>query len=80
MSVPAAFLGCYGWKAKIAYFLLPIALMLLVFTLNLKYFSQSIHALFTSQARRAMLASFMWVGTTAYLYLSYRGAMPLRVV
>ena len=76
MSVPAAFLGCYGWKAKIAYFLLPIALMLLVFTLNLKYFSQSIHALFTSQARRAMLASFMWVGTTAYLYLSYRGAMP----
>lgn len=85
LSVPIAFFGCYGIKAKFLYLSLIILLLILVISYNTKYVGQfpvvgmdggkTVHP-FPREMRWCLLAVFMWVGTSFYLYLSYSGWLP----
>ena len=83
VSIQSSFFSAYGWKAKAVYFTL---LLLLVFTVcfYVNYSSEretsigmvrTYYSVGTMDVRR-MLAVFMWVGTSLYLYMSYCGYLP----
>lgn len=83
VSIQSSFFSAYGWKAKTMYFVLQIMLILLVCYYVL--FSSmrkpsggmvKVDYLIDAVNIRRMLAVFMWVGTSLYLYLSYCGYLP----
>ncbi len=76
LSVPIAFFGSYGTMlTTIVFFLLLLSLLCLV----LQY---SIHSdnerkpILSNQMQWRLMAVYMWVGTSLYIYLSYLGHLP----
>ena len=81
LSVPIAFFGSYGHlMTRLVYFALLALLMWIVlrYTFILPYGNRNgIDKLYMPRAMQwRLLAMFMWVGTTLYLYLSYVDWLP----
>lgn len=78
VSLPAAFLGSYGVVAYVAYFGLLALLAWLVLHHCLPSSARvlSTTTVLSKPSMWSMLAMFMWVGTTLYLFLSYMGWLP----
>lgn len=76
LSVPIAFFGSYGIKATtVVYFLLLTALLVLVLTYSLGY-ADDFSTKLTHAMQWRLLALFMWVGTSLYIYFSYIDWLP----
>lgn len=76
LSVPVAFFGSYGVaRASIVYVLLLFILIWLVLQFSLSY-ADSRDPRLTSAMQWRLLAMFMWVGTSFYIYLSYIDRLP----
>lgn len=76
LSVPVAFLGSYGITCTtVVYFLLLIALLTSVIQFSFAYTGHSEPRL-TKAMQWRLLAVFMWVGTSLYIYLSYIDQLP----
>lgn len=75
LSVPCAFLAPYGSKAYYVYFTLLVVLTLIVIPYSLEG-STSQRRSFDRKTQWRLLALFMWVGSTIYLYASYIGFLP----
>lgn len=77
LSVPVAFFGAYGVTiATTVYFLLLLALILLVIHFSLGYDPERGEPRLTRAMQWRLLAVFMWVGTSYYIYFSYIGWIP----
>lgn len=79
LSVPAAFVGAYGvGRATAVFFLLLLALLILVVHFSFAYLSESVtdddYLSYAMQWR--LMALLMWIGTSFYIYMSYLGNMP----
>lgn len=75
MSMPAAFFGSYGVLLTSAvFFLLLFVVMWQVMQFSLAFFDND--ARLTKAMQWRLLAMMMWVGTSAYIYLSYLGRLP----
>ncbi len=79
LSVPVAFIGAYGtFRATSVFFLLLLALLILVSQFSMGHASSDgdpdTYLTYAMQWR--LLALFMWVGTSLYIYLSYIGHIP----
>ena len=76
LSAPAAFFGAYGTYLSTAVFALLLFLLIwLVLQYSLSYTSQQL-PLLTKSMQWRMLAMYMWVGTSFYIYLSYIATLP----
>lgn len=76
LSVPVAFFGAYGTlSTTIVYFLLLFSLLLLVLHFSFSYSGRH-EQLLTCAMQWRILAVFMWVGTSMYIYFSYLGRLP----
>lgn len=78
LSVPIAFIGSYGViRSSCVYFLLLIALLILVIQFSVGYeTTDGWESYLTNAMQRRLLAVFMWVGTSFYIYMSYLGHIP----
>lgn len=77
LSVPVAFFGAYGVRiATTVYFLLLLALIILVIHFSMGYDPERGEPRLTRSMQWRMLAVFMWVGTSYYIYFSYIGWIP----
>lgn len=77
LSVPVAFFGAYGVTiATTVYFLLLLALILLVIHFSMGYDPERGEPRLTRAMQWRLLAVFMWVGTSYYIYFSYIGWIP----
>ena len=77
LSVPVAFFGAYGVTiATTVYFLLLLVLILLVIHFSLGYDPERGEPRLTRAMQWRLLAVFMWVGTSYYIYFSYIGWIP----
>lgn len=80
LSVPIAFIGSYGvFKATVIYFLLLLCLVMLVMYYSTSFVKGNAswdQMLFFPSIQWRMLAMFMWLGTSMYIYLSYLGLLP----
>ena len=76
LSVPIAFFGSYGIKATtVVYFLLLTVLIVLILTYSLSY-ADDFSTKLTNAMQWRLLALFMWVGTSLYIYFSYIDWLP----
>lgn len=79
LSVPVAFIGAYGTvRATTVFFLLLTALLLLVSQFSLGHPSSDgdPDTYLTRGMQWRLLAMFMWIGTSMYIYMSYIGRIP----
>lgn len=78
LSVPIAFIGSYGvFRSTVVYFLLLIALLVLVIQFSIGYeTTDGWESYLTNAMQWRLLAVFMWVGTSFYIYMSYLGHIP----
>jgi len=78
LSVPVAFIGSYGvGMASAVYFMLMFALLLLVVQFSMAHESSvGYESYLTNAMQWRLLAVFMWVGTSFYIYLSYIDWLP----
>jgi len=79
LSVPVAFVGSYGtMRATSVFFLLLLALLILVAQFSMGHASSDgdPDTYLTHAMQWRLLALFMWVGTSLYIYLSYIGHIP----
>lgn len=77
LSVPVAFFGAYGVGiASTVYFLLLLALIVLVIQFSLAYGPERGEPRLTRAMQWRLLALFLWVGTSYYIYFSYIGWIP----
>lgn len=77
LSVPAAFFGAYGARpATAVYFLMLLALLILVIHFSVNYDPERGDLRLTRAMQWRLLAVFMWVGTSYYIYFSYIDWMP----
>ena len=84
LSVPIAFFGSYGIKdTTVIYFLLLALLTLLVLAYSLGYtnddsfvYENDFSTKLTNAMQWRLLALFMWVGTSLYIYFSYIDWLP----
>lgn len=84
LSVPAAFVAPYGaFKPSVIYFLLLTSLLLMVINFSFiltsgayTYDSTSFENKLTPAMQWRLLAVYMWVGTSLYIYFSYLGRLP----
>lgn len=79
LSVPVAFIGAYGtMRATSVFFLLLLALLVLVAQFSFGHASSDgdPDTYLTHAMQWRLLALFMWVGTSLYIYLSYIGHLP----
>ena len=74
LSVPVAFIGSYGWMATIVFF----GLLAILAWLVMRYCMEHIvdEAYLTTAMQWRILALFMWVSTSIYIYLSYHSWLP----
>lgn len=76
LSVPVAFFGSYGiYVSTLLYFLLLFLLLWIVLPFSLSY-TDARNAVLTKPMQWRLLAVFMWVGTSFYIYLSYIDRVP----
>jgi hypothetical protein len=76
LSVPVAFFGSYGiYVTTLLYFLLLFLLLWIVLPFSLSY-TDARNAVLTKPMQWRLLAVFMWVGTSFYIYLSYIDRVP----
>ena len=76
LSAPAAFFGAYGTvPTTLVFFLLLFLLIWLVMQYSLSYVD-SLRPQLTKAMQWRLLAMFMWVGTSFYIYLSYIDGLP----
>lgn len=84
LSVPAAFVAPYGaFKPSVIYFLLMTSLLLMVINFSFMltantytYDSTSFENKLTPAMQWRLLAVYMWIGTSLYIYFSYLGRLP----
>lgn len=78
LSVPVAFIGSYGiFRSSAVYFMLLFSLLILVVQFSLGYESTSGYKNFLTKGMQwRLLALFMWIGTSFYIYMSYLGKLP----
>lgn len=79
LSVPAAFIGAYGVvRSTTVFFLLLLALLILVaqYSFGSKSDEDDGYSYLTCAMQWRLLALFMWLGTSVYIYLSYLGQIP----
>lgn len=79
LSVPVAFIGPYGTiRTTTVFFLLLTALLLLVAQFSFGHSSTDgdPESYLTRGMQWRLLALFMWLGTSMYIYMSYIGRMP----
>lgn len=79
LSVPVAFIGAYGiFRPTTVFFLLLLALLILVAQFSFGHSSSDgdPNNYLTYAMQRRLLALFMWIGTSIYIYLSYIGQIP----
>lgn len=79
LSVPVAFIGAYGvGRTTAVFFLLLLALLILVAQFSFGHSSSDGDPdnYLTHAMQWRLLALFMWLGTSAYIYLSYIGQIP----
>lgn len=76
VSVQAAFFGPLGWPAHLIFFLLLIVLLgtVQLFCFARDYNEQGIKSF--KMTRHRLIAAFIWVGASTYLYISYLGLFP----
>ena len=74
LSVPVAFIGSYGWKASLVMFGLLFIMAWLIMRYSIDYADKN--PTLTTAMQWRLLAMFMWVGTTIYIYLSYHSWLP----
>lgn len=75
LSVPIAFFGSYGlFMTTMVYFILMFCLLIMVIHYSFSYNGRS--SLLTKAMQWRLLAVFMWIGTSLYIYLSYLGRLP----
>jgi hypothetical protein len=76
LSAPAAFFGAYGvTTTTIVFFILIFLLVWLVMQFSLSYVD-GLRPQLTKSMQWRMLAMYMWVGTSFYIYLSYIDCLP----
>ncbi len=76
LSLPVAFFGSYGvFRASMVYFLLLFVLIWIVMQYSFSYVDTKEPTLNRPMQWR-LLAMFMWVGTSLYIYLSYIDWLP----
>ena len=76
LSMPAAFFAPYGNMATTAVFfimLMFLAWMVMHFSIS---FADTLHPLLTKAMQWRLMAMFMWIGTSLYIYLSYIDRLP----
>lgn len=77
LSAPAAFFGAYGARpATAVYFLMLLALLILVIHFSVNYDPEPGQPRLTRAMQWRILAVFMWVGTSYYIYFSYIDWLP----
>lgn len=78
LSVPIAFIGSYGViRSSAVYFLLLFALLILVVQFSMGYeTTEGWESYLTHAMQWRLLALFMWIGTSFYIYMSYLGQVP----
>lgn len=78
LSVPVAFIGSYGVvRSSAVYFMLLFALLILVVQFSLGYeTTEGWESFLTTSMQWRLLALFMWIGTSFYIYMSYLGQVP----
>lgn len=77
LSLPIAFFGAYGvTTATTIFFLLLLALIILVTHYSLAHEPERGEPRLTRAMQWRLLALFMWVGTSYYIYYSYIGWIP----
>ena len=79
LSVPVAFIGAYGvGRASAIFFLLLLALFIHVIRFSMAYSSEDNDpdSYLTYATQWRLLALFMWIGTSFYIYMSYIGFIP----
>lgn len=78
LSVPIAFIGSYGViRSSTVYFLLLFALLILVVQFSMGYeTTEGWESFLTHAMQWRLLALFMWIGTSFYIYMSYIGQVP----
>lgn len=75
LSMPIAFFGSYGTiMTTFVYFALMFCLLYVVLRYTFAYNSNK--SLLTRAMQWRLLAVFMWVGTSFYIYMSYLGRLP----
>ena len=76
VSVQAAFFGPLGWPAHLIFFLLLGVLFgtVQLFCFASEYCDQDVRSFRITRHR--LIAAFIWVGASAYLYISYLGLFP----
>ncbi len=79
VSIQSSFFGSYGWPAHVIFMLLLLVLSGLVCTFNFQSYYYNVqdedqHSFIVM--RRRILALFIWLGASMYLYLSYLGYLP----
>ena len=74
LSVPVAFIGSYGIYANIVFFGLLAILAWLVMMYSIEYADDK--PVLTKAMQWRLLALFMWVSTSLYIYLSYYSWLP----
>lgn len=76
LCVPVAFFGAYGTTlTTVVFFLLLLAMLCLVMQFSIHSDNEK-NPVLTHQMQWRLMAIFMWVGTTLYIYLSYLGRLP----
>ena len=75
MSMPCAFIGAYGACATIIFFILLFGIYACIRwqTLDDNTVEERNQPIFDDWMQRRLFAAYLWIGTSIYLYLSYKG-------
>jgi len=77
LSVPVAFFGSYGvGRTTILFFLLLFLIIWLVIPFSFGYSTYRYDSYLTHAMQWRLLAMFMWIGTSIYIYFSYIAWLP----
>lgn len=77
LCVPVAFFGSYGvGRTTILFFLMLFLMIWLVIPFSFGYSTYRYDSYLTNAMQWRLLAMFMWIGTSIYLYFSYLAWLP----
>lgn len=77
LSVPVAFFGSYGVsRTTILFFLMLFLIVWLVIPFSFGYSTYRYDSYLTNAMQWRLLAMFMWIGTSIYIYFSYIAWLP----
>lgn len=78
VSVQSSFFGAYGWMAHLVFILMLAAMICTVYSYCFEdaYYNKDKTCGAFTMMRRRLLAMYIFVGSSVYLYLSYMGFLP----